>query len=129
MISVKPAPGGQRPDPKQVQLNKKALLEALGKFGVTNERLDEVSDFYRYPPGDRELWKHADAVVKATVVEGKVTGFQIESGGAGYTTIPQVSVAGLGKMAVKVTLHFGSDLARNGSIESIQLAPNATTQP
>jgi len=40
---VKPAPAGTEPDPEQVRKNKAALMDALGKYGVTNEKLDTVS--------------------------------------------------------------------------------------
>jgi hypothetical protein len=141
---VQPAAGGAEPDPQQVQANKRVLLEALSKYGVTNERLDEVSNYYRYPPpppppgqgrgnrggppgpGDASIWKHKDAVVTATVVNGKVTGFTIKDAGAGYTTPPKVSVAGFADLKVKVTLHFDKDLAKNGSIESIKIEDAAT---
>ncbi|HEY4328177.1 MAG TPA: hypothetical protein VGN88_00475 [Phycisphaerae bacterium] len=119
---VKPAPAGQQPDPQQVQLNKKALMDALGKYGVSNDRLDEVSNYYRYPPGDPKLWKHTEAAVKATVVNGKVVGFVVESGGAGYTTLPVVKVPGFEGLKVKVTLWYGKDLARNGSVEKVELS-------
>ncbi len=122
---VKPAPAGQQPDPAQVQLNKQALMDALSKYGVTNDRLDEVSNYYRYPPGDAKLWKHVDAVVKATVVDGKVTGFVIEKAGAGYTVPPTVSVEGFPNLKAEVTVHFGKDLATNGSIESVKVAEAA----
>ena len=59
---VKPAPAGEQPDPEQVQRNKRALLDALGKYGVNNDRLDEVSNMYRYRPGDENLWRHSDAI-------------------------------------------------------------------
>jgi len=118
---VKPAPAGEQPDPAQVQANKQALMNALGKYGVTNERLDEVSNYYRYPPGDPKLWKHEAAVVKATVVSGKVTGFTIEKPGAGYTMPPHVAVEGFPTLKAEVTLHLGKDLATNGSIESIKV--------
>jgi hypothetical protein len=126
---VKPARAGEQPDPEQVQRNKRALLDALGKYGVTNDRLDEVSNKYRYPPGDRNLWQHTNAVAVATVVDGKVTGFVIQDHGAGYTTPPQVSVEGFSDLVVKVTLHFGDDLASNGSVESIKVSYPTSTQP
>ncbi len=47
---VRPARGGETPKPEQVRKNKAALLRVLAKYGVTNERLDEVSDYYRYNP-------------------------------------------------------------------------------
>ena len=39
---VRPGSAGQEPDPEHVIRNKQALLDALGSFGVTNDRLDEV---------------------------------------------------------------------------------------
>jgi hypothetical protein len=123
---VKPAPAGEAPDPAQVQANKRALLDALGKYGVTNDRLDEVSNRYRYRPGDGNLWKHEDATIKAAITEGKVTGFVIENAGAGYTTPPEVSVPGFADVKVKVTLAFGKDLETNGSIKSVELVGAAT---
>lgn len=127
---VRPAPAGHEPDPQQVRRNKEALLDALGKYGVTNDRLDTVSNTYRYRPGGRELWTHADAVVTATVADGKVTGFEIKTAGAGYTTPPKVSIPGFPKLTATVTLHFDTDLTKNGSIESVKLTPApASTQP
>src|SRR5436190_8396245 len=46
---VTPARGG-KPTPEQARSNKEALLKVLKPYGITNERLDEVSDYYRYRP-------------------------------------------------------------------------------
>ena len=86
---VHPAgPGSGGPTREEAQANKQALMSALGKFGITNERLDEVSNFYRYPPGRGGLWKVTPAVANALVKNGAVTGYEIVSGGAGYTVPP-----------------------------------------
>src|SRR5688572_10886822 len=74
--AVKPAPGGQHPDPEQVRRNKDALMAALSPHGVTNERLDEVSNYYRYRPG-RELWKHRVAKAFARVKDGAVVAIRV----------------------------------------------------
>ncbi len=69
---VHPAPAGTRPDPEQVRANKDALLSALSKYDVTNDRLDTVSNYYRYVRrrgralansscqrgGTRQKWSH-----------------------------------------------------------------------
>ena len=125
---VKPAPAGQEPDPRQVQLNKRALLDALSKYGVTNDRLDEVSDTYRYRPGAGNVWKHTDAMVEVVItnVGGKVTGFGIKNAGNGYSSPPQISVPGFPNLKTKVTLQFTKDLATNGSIKAIEIIPPAT---
>ncbi len=121
---VHPAgPGSGGPSREEAQANKKVLMAALGKYGITNDRLDEVSNFYRYPPGSRELWKHTPAVANALVKNGVVTGFEVVSGGAGYTTPPTVSVPGIAGVTAKVELAFGKKFETNGSVASIKLEP------
>ena len=121
---VHPAgPGRGGPTREEAQANKKALMTALGKFGVTNERLDEVSNFYRYPPGSRDLWQHTPAAANALVKNGVITGFEIVSGGAGYTTPPTVTVPNLPGATARAELALGKNLATNGAIAAIKLAP------
>ena len=43
----------------------------LGRLGVTNERLDEVSDYYRYQPQRGQLWRTRSAKGYAPVEDGK----------------------------------------------------------
>src|SRR2546429_5507803 len=50
---VTPARGG-KPSKEEARRNKAALMKVLKPHGVTNERLDEVSDYYRYQPQRRE---------------------------------------------------------------------------
>ncbi|HAH49538.1 MAG TPA: hypothetical protein DCM07_32810, partial [Planctomycetaceae bacterium] len=47
--NVKPARGGA-PSAARVRANKEVLMSALGKQGITNDRLDTVSNYYRYQP-------------------------------------------------------------------------------
>jgi len=116
---VKPAPGGQHPDPEQVKKNKEVLMAALGPLGVTNDRLDEVSNFYRYRPGDRELWKHTPATATATVKNGKVVAITVMNAGAGYSSPPTVSVEGIGRVEATVTVGYGEDLKTNGGVTGV----------
>ena len=67
---VKPAPPGEQPDPAQVQRNKAALMQALGPYRVTNELLDQVSDYYRYRPESGTLWPTVSAVAFVTLTNG-----------------------------------------------------------
>ncbi|MEO6848401.1 MAG: hypothetical protein ABI443_11965 [Chthoniobacterales bacterium] len=117
---VHPARGGQEPEPEQVRANKTALMSALGKYGVTNERLDEVSNYYRYPPGRGELWKNKSAVANALVQNGKVTSYEIISGGAGYSSAPTVSVPKIHASATAKII-FTKDLATNGCVTAITI--------
>lgn len=123
---VRPAHAGTEPDPRQVQANKGALLSALGKYGVTNEKLDQVSDYYRYPPGRGKIWHTKPAVANALVQDGKITGYEIVSGGAGYTSPPIVSVPTMPNARATATLAFGKVLETNGSVSAITVAPAKT---
>ncbi len=118
---VRPAGPGRGPTDEEARRNKAALMNALSKYGITNDRLDEVSNFYRYPPGRGGLWKTTPASANALVKDGAVVGYELISGGAGYTTPPAVSVAGVTGAAADVKLSFGKDLATNGTVSSISL--------
>src|SRR5262245_18127702 len=47
--NVVPAANG-KPSADETRRNKEALMKSLTSYKITNERLDEVSDFYRYQP-------------------------------------------------------------------------------
>ena len=80
---VHPAgPGSGGPTEAEARQNKAALMNALGKYGVTNDRLDAVSNYYRYPPGRGGLWKNKPASANALVKNGAVIGYEITSGGS-----------------------------------------------
>jgi hypothetical protein len=101
---VKPAPAG---------------LDALGKYGVTNDDLDRVSNYYRYNRSRGEIWPTKPAVISAKVSNGVVTGFIITDGGAGFSSPPAVTVEGYPYLVTTVTLAFGKDLHKNGSISAV----------
>ena len=124
---VKPAGPGQQPEESQVRQNKQVLLEGLGPYGVTDDRLNEVSNYYRYRRSNGEMWKHVDATATATVVNGVVTAVTITNPGAGYSSVPIVTVAGADKSNLAVTLSYGTDLDKNGSVKSIAINNSART--
>lgn len=117
---VTPARGGG-PTEGQARSNKAALLSVLGKHGVTNERLDEVSNYYRFNPGAGETWKQSPAEIQATITEGKVTGFKIVNAGAGYSSPPTVTIPGYPNVQTRVTLEYGTNLTTNGRISSVEI--------
>jgi hypothetical protein len=119
---VQPATAGQEPDPAQVQLNKEALMEALGPFGVTNDYLDTVSNYYRYNRSAGETWPQTPATATAVLTNGVITGFEITNPGAGYTTPPAITVLNSDATATAV-LSFGTDFNTNGSLAEIILDP------
>lgn len=124
---VHPAQGGG-PTADEARQNKHELLRRLEKYGVTNERLDEVSNYYRYRRQNGELWKHRDAAVFAVVKNGVAVSFRVADAGAGYSSSPKLAIAGVSLGAADIKLDFDKELTRNGSIASIKLA-TPTTAP
>lgn len=94
-------------------------MDKLAPHGVTNERLDEVSNFYRYRPQSGELWNHKPAKATATIKDGKVVGFKILDEGFGYSTPPNVQIAGYENVRVKAEIEFTADLKTNGRIKTL----------
>ena len=116
---VHPVAPGSYPDQGRAQQNKSVLLSALGKYGITNEKLDSVSDYYRYQPGTGQFWPTKEAVITAFVQNGMVTSFEISDGGSGYSSQPSISVPGAKCRPVKANLCYGQDLRKNGSVGSL----------
>lgn len=120
---VHPAgPGSGGPTDAQARDNKRALMDALAPYGVTNDRLDTVSNRYRYVRSRGERWPARPAAAYATVENGRVTGFVITDGGYGYTTPPTVTVPGFNGVSASVRLAFGPDFEKNGSVAAISLS-------
>lgn len=119
---VRPADPSAGPTGEEAQANKAALLAVLAPYGVTNERLDEVSNYYRYNGSAGETWKHQSATARATVRNGKVVAITITRAGRGYTSAPTIRVAGYPKLRVVAKLRFTTNLATNGSIASATVA-------
>ena len=116
---VHPAGPGGGPTDAEARQNKTALMNALGKFGITNERLDAVSNFYRYPPGRGGVWKNQTATANALVKNGAVISYEITSGGAGYSTPPTLSVPDIKGATARVEISFGKDMETNGAVSAI----------
>ena len=120
---VRPAPAGQQPDPQEVQDNKRALLSALAPYGVTNERLDTVSNYYRYVRSRGERWPATPAVAYAVRKNGVITGYVVTSGGSGYSSAPLVTVPGVHGASARAELSFSKTFATNGSVSAISVVP------
>jgi hypothetical protein len=116
---VTPAKDG-KPGEAEARRNKEALMKVLKPLGVTNDRLDEVSNYYRYRPQDG-IWKHKDAEAVAVVEGGKLVKVTVKEAGSGYTNPPKVTVKGFEKVELVVTLHLDKDMTKNGSIEAIEI--------
>src|SRR5205814_739013 len=48
----------------------------------------------------------------------------VTEAGSGYSSTPMVTVEGMDKIKLKVTLKFSKDLKKNGAIDSIEIAPS-----
>ncbi len=116
---VHPVEAGSYPNQERAQQNKTVLLGALAKYGITNQKLDAVSNAYRYKPGSGQLWPVKPAVIMAYVKNGAVISYEVIDGGAGYSSQPVLSVPGVRSGPVSVSLSFGQNLSSNGSITSV----------
>ena len=68
---VKPAKDG-KPAKEEAERNKEMLMKVLKPYGVSSERLDQVSDYYRYKSGKGNVWKATPAKAYAVLENGKV---------------------------------------------------------
>ena len=118
---VHPAGPGRGPTPDEARANKKVLMDALRPYGITNDRLDEVSNRYRYVRSRGELWQHTEAEGYATVRDGRVTEITLTHVGNGYSSPPNITVKDHPEAKVAIKLSYGTDLDRNGSIASASL--------
>jgi hypothetical protein len=112
---------GRGPTGDEARRNKEALLKVLGPHGVTNDRLDEVSNFYRYRPQNGELWRHRNAKAHAVVENGVFKKVVVTDPGFGYSSHPTAKVKGFDGVELIVKLHFDKDMKKNGSIEAIEV--------
>jgi hypothetical protein len=114
---------GRGPSRDEAQRNKAAMMKVLAPHGVTNDRLDEVANYYRFRPQEGELWPTREAKGYVVVKSGKVLRVVVTDSGSGYNTPPAVSVEGMSGIKLKATLALGKDLKTNGGIASVAVAP------
>jgi len=117
---------GRRPTGEEQRRNKEAMMKVLGPYKVSNERLDEVSDYYRYRPENGELWPTTPAEAFALVEDGKVTKVVVTKAGSGYSSPPKATVKGFEKVRLETKLKFDTNLKKNGCVASVELAPKET---
>ncbi len=120
--NVQPARGGH-PTAQRARANKEVLMSALEPHGVTNDRLDEVSNWYRYRPESGELWRHREATITPVIEDGKLVSVHVDEGGAGYISTPRIRITGFEDVRLNCELAFDEDLERNGRIVSITIDP------
>ncbi len=119
---VHPAgPDSGGPTGDEARQNKRALMSVLGRHGITNDRLDAVSNHYRYVRSHGESWPAKPASAVALVKDGIVTGFEIKEGGSGYSSAPTVTVPNARPFAAEVKLGFNKAFDKNGAVTGITL--------
>lgn len=116
---------GRGPTGEEARKNKEALMRVLKPHGITNDRLDEVSNFYRYRREKGEMWPTSEAKGYALVENGKVTKVVVTEAGAGYSSAPDVTLQGQKGVRLKATLQFGEDLKKNGGVVAVDVASDA----
>ncbi|SFE93958.1 hypothetical protein SAMN04487969_109223 [Paenibacillus algorifonticola] len=114
--------GSDGPTSEQAQSNKAALLKVLAPYGISNDRLDEVSNYYRYNGSKGEVWTRTAATATTLLTNGKVTGIKITNAGAGYSSAPTITITGpTGTFSATATVSYTTDFKTNGSLTAIKL--------
>jgi hypothetical protein len=114
---------GRAPTGEEQRQNKEALLRVLGPYKVTNERLDAVSDYYRYRPERGERWPTSPAEAFAISEDGKLKRIEITKPGHGYSAPPKATVPGMNSLRLVTKLQFDKDFKKNGAVVALELAP------
>src|SRR5262249_54667058 len=114
---------GRGPTGDEARKNKTALMKVLSPHGVTNDRLDEVSNYYRYQPQKGELWPTTEAKAYAIMENSKIKQIVVTDHGSGYCSTPKVSIDGFKDVEFKVTLEFNKELKKNGAIAAVEIVP------
>jgi hypothetical protein len=115
------------PTGDEARSNKEALLRVLGPLGIANDRLDDVSDQYRYQPQRGELWPTEAAEAHAEIVDGKVGRIVVTKPGAGYNSVPTARLEGRDDIVLTVRLSYSPDFDANGSVAGIDVVEATST--
>lgn len=113
---------GRGPTPAEARRNKQALLRVLGPLKVTNDRLDEVSDYYRYRPEKGELWTNEPAEAYAVVDDGVIKKIVITNPGSGYSSPPNATLKGFKSTRLETKIKFDRNLKKNGRVVAVEIA-------
>jgi hypothetical protein len=98
-------------------------MSALRPYGVTNDRLDTVSNYYRYVRSRNEAWPAKPAVGYAVVRNNTVLRYVVTDGGSGYSSAPRVTVPGLPGATGTAQIAYGPLFEKNGSVSDVIVAP------
>ncbi len=113
---------GRAPTGAEQRRNKESLMKVLGPLKVTNERMDEVADYYRFRPQKGELWPTKPAEAHAVIEGGKIKDIVVTEPGSGYNTPPEATIEGFRNVRLETKIKYNKDLKKNGGIESVEIA-------
>jgi enterochelin esterase-like enzyme len=111
---------GRGPTGGEARANKAALMRVLAPLGVTNERMDEVADYYRFRPQAGELWPTREAKAHAIISDGRIVRVVVDDPGSGYSSPPEVTVKGFEGTRFAVTLGYSKNLKKNGTVAKVE---------
>ena len=120
---------GRGPTGAEARRNKEALMKVLAPLGVTNERMDEVANYYRFRPQNGELWPTKPAKADAIAKDGKITKIVVTDPGSGYCSPPNATIKGFENVRLEAKIKYDKDLKKNGGIESVELASEKKSTP
>jgi hypothetical protein len=112
---------GRGPTGDEARRNKEALMRVLAPLGVSNKRMDEVADYYRFRPQDGELWPTKPAEAYAIVDGDQIKRIVVTKPGSGYSSPPKARVQGFESVRLETKLTFVKDLKKNGGVQSVAL--------
>ncbi len=95
-------------------------MKSLGTQGVSNDRLDEVSDYYRFQPQSGKIWTHKPAKAHALIVDGKIERIVVTDPGHGYCSAPKIVVLAMRKRSLKSSSSSRRISKRMGAIKEIK---------
>jgi len=114
--------GAHAPTGAQQQANKAALMSVLAAYDVTNDRLDEVANYYRFDSSRGQTWPQRSAHAEAVVSGGRVIAIRILDAGVGYTQAPTATVPGYPNATLTASVAFTSSFATNGHVSAVTIA-------
>jgi hypothetical protein len=114
---------GRGPTGAEQRRNKEALMKVLGPLKVTNERMDEVANYYRFRPQKGELWPIKPAEAYAVVDGGEIKEIVVTTPGSGYNSAPKATIEGVKNVRLEAKVKYDADLKKNGGITAVELVP------
>ena len=99
-------------------------MKVLAPLKVTNERMDEVANYYRFRPQKGELWPTKPAEAYAVVDGGKIKKIVVTKPGSGYNTPPKATIEGFKIVRLEAKVKYDTNLKKNGGVESVEIVPD-----